>query len=272
MDLVKTITLIYNWVDIVGLIILCVVPVGLSLHFAGNLLTGRFRKRFILGNWPHHDKPFKPLPRRMAHLIHVICMVGLAFTGMYVHFPFFDANRLLIKYLHYFFAFIVGINYLFRVWWSFFSDYPDADEFVLTWKEIKIIPAVVKYYIFINDSKPHLADFNPMQKITYLSFTAVMPIIGLTGISLIFGKWLLVPLVPLFGDLPTAKYFMRFIHYLCNWFFIVFTLVHAYLAVSEDLPAFLYFFFNIEPEHHDEHEEEHHEASESEAGGAPAHG
>lgn len=252
-NLAELIAVIYNWVDIVGLILLCVVPIGLGLHFTGNILTGRFRKRFILGQWPHHDKPYKPLPRRIAHLTHVICMVGLAFTGMYVHFPFFDANRLIIKYMHYFFAFVVGVNYIFRLWWAFFSDYPDYDEFKLTLREIKTIPAVVMYYTFIRDSKPHLADFNPMQKITYLSFAAVMPIIGLTGISLIFGRWLLPPLAPLFGDLPTAKLFMRLIHYLCNWFFIIFTVVHAYLAISEDLPAFLYFFFNIEPKHHEEH-------------------
>lgn len=253
MKLAEQIVIIYNWVDIVGLILLFVVPAGLTLHFFGNIVTGRFRKRFIKGHWPHHDKPFKPLPRRLAHTTHVICMVGLAITGMYVHFPFFEANRVIIKYLHYFFAFIVGINYVFRVWWSFFSDYPDSDEFALTFKEIKIIPAVVKYYAFLSDSKPHLADFNPMQKITYLSFALVMPIIGLTGIALIFGQWVLAPFAGLFGDLPTAKLVMRFIHYLCNWFFIIFTLVHAYLAVTEDLPAFLYFFFNKEPKHDDKH-------------------
>lgn len=268
MKLSQLIPVIYNWVDIVGLILISVIPIGLLGHLTGNFLTGRIHKRFVLKKWPHHDKPFKALPRRMAHLVHVICMVGLALTGMYVHFPFFDADRILIKYFHYFFAFIVGINYIFRVWWSFFSDYPDSDEFVLTWKEIKVIPAVVKYYGFMADSKPHLADFNPMQKITYLSFAAVMPIIGLTGISLIFGEWLLPPVARFFGDLPTTKLFLRLIHYLCNWFFILFTVVHAYLAVSEDFPAFLYFFFNIEHEPHEEHghpehHEEHHEAGES---------
>ena len=253
MKLADFVSVGYNWVDIVGLVLLCVVPIGLALHFTGNILTGRFRKRFILGNWPHHDKPYKPLPRRLMHLIHVICMVGLAITGFYVHFPFFDANRVLIKYLHYVFAFVVGVNYIGRVWWAFFSDYPDYDEFGLTWREIKTVPAVIKYYIFLADSKPHLADFNPMQKFTYLSFAAVMPIIGLTGISLIFGQWILPPVAGLFGDLPTTKLVLRFIHYLCNWFFVIFTVVHAYLAVSEDLPAFLYFFFNIEPKHHDDH-------------------
>lgn len=268
MKLAELIAVIYNWTDIVGLILLCVVPIGLALHFTGNILSGRFYKRFIKGMWPHHDKPFKPLPRRMAHLVHVICMVGLALTGMYVHFPFFDANRVLIKYAHYFFAFIVGVNYVFRVWWAFFSDYPDYDEFKLTMREIKVIPAVIKYYIFIAESKPHLADFNPMQKITYLSFAAVMPIIGLTGISLIFSQWVLAPLAPVFGDLPTLKLLMRLIHYLCNWFFIIFTVVHAYLAVSEDLPAFMYFFFNVEPKHHDHHDAHGHESSDH---GEPAH-
>lgn len=273
MNLAQLISVLYNWVDIVALIILCVVPVGLALHFTGNILTGRAYKRFVLWQWPHHDKPFKHIFRRMMHLTHVICMVGLALTGMYVHFPFFEANRVLIKYAHYFFAFFVGINYVLRVWWAFFSDYPDYDDFKITIPEIKSAPAVIQYYIFVKDSKPHLADFNIMQKITYVSFALVMPIIGLTGIGLIFHRWLLIPLAPIFGDLPTAKLLFRFIHYLCNWFFIIFTVVHAYLAISEDLPAFLYFFFNIEPKHHDDHghghdsHEAHHEGTPSLEGG-----
>jgi Ni/Fe-hydrogenase 1 B-type cytochrome subunit len=257
----KYVPIIYVWIDVVGFTLLAFILIGfVGGHFMGNILTGRAKKRFILGQWPAGHK--RTLLRRALHFIHVFCMVGLAFSGMYIHLPFFVYGRLYLKYFHYFCAFIVGVNYLTRIWYAFLSEYADYKDFALSLKEIKAIPAVLKYYMFLADDKPHLAEFNPMQKITYTMFAVLMPLIGITGILMIFSKWLLFWVPASVGGPAAIKAVIKLTHYLINWVFIIFTIVHAYLAVTEDFPAFKYFFFDIEPEfatHHGEHEEERHE-------------
>jgi len=258
----KYVPVIYTWIDVVCFTILAILPFGLGLHFLGNIISGRFKKKFILGQWPEHHR--KPLLRRALHFTHAFCMLGLALSGMYIHLPFFDYGRLYVKYFHYFCAFIVGFNYLTRLWYAFLSEYADAQDFKLAWKEVKVIPATVKYYAFLADDKPHLAEFNPMQKITYLLFAVCMILIGLTGIGMIFSRWLLFWVPTAVGGPAAIKAIFKLTHYLINWIFIIFTLVHVYLSLSEDFPMFKYFFFDIEPEFAP-HRGEHHEPT-------PSHG
>ena len=44
------------------------------------------------------------------------------------------------------------------------------------------------------------------------------------------------------GSVDLAGWYMRMIHYVLNWLFIILTTIHVYLSVTEDFPAFLNFF------------------------------
>lgn len=241
------------WLDVVFTILYVVVLVVFSAHFMGNILTKRAYRRFVRHEWPHHDHPPIPLAPRMAHFTHVISMFALGFSGMYIRFPFFDGGRTFMRYVHYFFMIVVVVNLVWRIWYAFWSRARDYKEFAVTKRDITTAPKVVMYYAFIKPSKPHLGKYNVMQKGTYILFVPLLVLQALTGFALITSEFifgysprdLLVGwwLGPLVGGTALAGAWARIVHYVINWLFIILTTVHAYLSITEDLPAFLRFFF-----------------------------
>lgn len=251
------------WLDVIFTSVYVVILVVFSIHLLFNFLTGRMYRRFVKGKWPTHDKPARMLPR-FLHFQHVACMFGLAFSGMYIRFPFFSGGRTAMRYLHYFLMIVVLVNLFARLGYAFTGRHADKREFKITGRDIKSAPKVVMYYAFIAQDKPHLDKYNVMQKMTYTMFPILLLVQGFTGFSLlttVFG----VNVQPLFlwwtslvgiGVAAGAAY-SRIAHYAINWVFIILTTIHAYLSVTEDFPAFLEFFGLGEAKHepHAEHGE-----------------
>lgn len=233
-----------QWADVIFFALFLVVVVALfGGHLLGNILTGRFYKRFFLWQWPAHEEIIPPAPKIM-HGIHVICMILLAFSGFLIRFPIMD--RTPHRYIHYVAMYVVGINFLARVYYAFIRD---KKEFVLTWEDIKAVPATVKYYAFLAPDKPHLAKYNPMQKLTYgVVFPVLMVLQGYTGFSLVWPGIFLFWAQPLIG-ISGAVAYARIAHYIIAWLFIILTTVHAYLASTEGFSALLDFFGVVPAEH-----------------------
>lgn len=250
---------IYVWLDIIffalaGVMILF----WYVIHLSGNILTGRFKNRFILKKWPAHEGEVRPIERYM-HLIHVIGMVLLGISGLYIRFPdviYVPGGRGLMKAIHYVCMFIITTNFIYRYYYAFLGKHRDYLKFKLTWREIKVMPLTMLYYFFIKPSKPHLAQYNPLQKMTYgYAFAGMMPLQALTGFILFFRNFWSPYVGGILGGAANIVQVTRIAHYSINWLLIIFTLIHIYLAVTENFPAFLLFFFGIEPEHHEAHEE-----------------
>lgn len=221
-----------------------VIVIALSGHFLGNILTGRAKRRF--GKewaWPHHDSHPPGLPK-FLHFTHVVSMICLGASGLLIRFPMFD--RTPMRYVHYFFMWIVIVNLVWRLWYAFSSRRRDYREFAITKRDIVTAPKVILYYIFIKPSKPHLGKYNVMQKGTYILFVPLLIVQALTGLAL----WRLqLPIVDKSLYTLTAGFvgaggifWLRTGHYLVNWLFIILTTIHVYLSVTEDFPAFLDFF------------------------------
>lgn len=263
------------WLDVVFTSLYVFILVALPMHFLGNVLTGRAKRRFVGWQWPRHEGPPVPFLPKFLHFQHVSCMILLALTGLYIRFPGFlplwDGARTQMRWIHYVAMVIVTINLVWRLWYAFASRQRDYREFAITKQDIVTAPKVILYYIFVKPSKPHLGKYNVMQKGTYIAFAPLLIIQAFTGFALltqkfIFGYsprdilvgWWLGALV---GSTDLAGWYMRITHYIVNWLFIIFTTIHVYLSLSEDFPAFLNFFGmsaldreNMSPEeHHDDH-------------------
>jgi len=60
------------------------------------------------------------------------------------------------------------------------------------------------------------------------------------------------------GSVDLAGWYMRIVHYIVNWLFIIITTIHVYLSLSEDFPAFLNFFGMSALDRENNSPEEHH--------------
>ncbi len=228
-----------------------VVLLFLVFHFSVSVPKGRFRKKFLEHKWPEHDHLpiFTP---KLMHWVHLICMVILGFTGLMIRFPAFDGWRTPMRYLHYIAMTVVLLNLAWRLWYAFFSKNRDYKKFGVTKRDLQSTLGVLAYYGYFSDKKPHVAEYNVMQKIAYLAFLALMFAQGFTGLALLTQPFLfgLSPrevllgwwLAPLLGDVAIAGAWVRIAHYAITWLFIILTTVHLYLAVAEDLPISLDFF------------------------------
>jgi len=207
--------------------------------------------KFIEHKWPEHDSAPPPLPK-MLHATHMISMVLLGFTGMMIRFPRYYAWRTPMRYTHYTFMIIVTVVLVWRVWYAFRSKRADWREFAVTRKDMQSAIGVLAYYGYFSNKKPHVAKYNVMQKMSYILFLFMMLGMAFTGFSLvrqeiIFGLspsqlligWWLGRLV---GDLASAIWYVRTVHYILNWGFIIMTTVHVYLSATEDVPCTLDFF------------------------------
>jgi Ni/Fe-hydrogenase 1 B-type cytochrome subunit len=245
------------WLDVVFTTLYTVVLIALGFHFLGNILSGRFKKKFIRWQgWPHHDGPPIPTLPKFLHFQHMMAMILLAISGLYIRFPGFvplwSNGRTFMRWVHYVAMIVVVINLIWRLWYAFASSRRDYREFAITKKDIASAPQVILYYIFVKKSKPHLGKYNIMQKATYISFVPLLLIQAFTGFALVTAPliagtsprdwlvgWWLGSLV---GSVDLAGWYMRMIHYIINWLFILLTTIHVYLSMTEDFPAFLNFF------------------------------
>jgi len=240
------------WLDVVFVALWLFVVAFLIFHFIMFVVKGRFRRAFIEGNWPEHDSR-PPATPKVLHGIHMVSMIILGFTGMYLRFPFFANGRIAMRTTHYIFMIIVTIVLVWRVLYAFLSKTnADHSEFAIRKIDLQSAIGVLAYYGYFSDNKPHVAKYNVLQKMSYLLFLVMMCLQAFTGFALvrynfIFGLsprdlligWNLGALV---GSPALALWIVRTIHYVLNWMFIIMTTVHFYLALTVDVPCALDFF------------------------------
>lgn len=226
----------------------------LIVHFVAGILKGRFRMKFIEHKWPEHDHAAPTAPKLM-HATHMIMMIVLGISGMYIRFPYFDGGRIAMRYVHYFAMIVVTVILVMRIWYAFKSKNADWREFAVTREDMASALGVLAYYGYFSDKKPHVAKYNVMQKLSYLLFLVMMVLMAYTGFTLVtspilFGvspRWLLLGgWLPFVESVDLIGWYARTLHYILNWGFIIMTTVHVYLSATEDVPVTLD-FFGIKP-------------------------
>lgn len=252
------------WLDVAFVVLYVCVVLFLTWHFTMFVITGRFRKSFIEGNWPSHDH-IPPVTPKLLHATHMFSMIFLGISGMYIRFPFFFGGRTFMRWTHYIFMMIVIVVLVWRIWYAFRSK-TNADwrEFAIGRKDLATAIGVLKYYGYLSNEKPHVAKYNVLQKMSYNMFLYMMFAQAFTGLALVtapflFGfspRDLLVGwwLGQLAGGTDLAGWGVRTVHYILNWLFIIMSTVHLYLAFTVDVPCALDFFgvkpLQIEPGAH----------------------
>lgn len=186
-----------------------------------------------------HYREAHPLVFVITHWINLISMVSLAFSGFYIHFPFFAGFMGVARGMHFFFMYVILINLVFRIIAAFFVKSANqlgsrqVDTDIKNWlpqaENKHQFFETVKYYLFMRKEGVISGKYGSLQKIAYLATVPLTFIQAYTGFAIYapVANW------GLFGagtTLVGGPMNMRIIHYFGMWVFILFTMVHAYLA------------------------------------------
>jgi Ni/Fe-hydrogenase 1 B-type cytochrome subunit len=186
-----------------------------------------------------HYREAHPLVFVMTHYINLVSMIMLAFSGFYIHFPFFDGFMGVARGMHFVAMYVLVINLTFRIIAAFFVKTAtqlgsrEKDTDIKNWlpqKENKHqFLETVKYYLFFRKEGVISAKYGSLQKIAYLATIPLTYLQAFTGFA-IYGPTMNWNLFSGAMTLVGGPMNMRIIHYFIMWVFIVFTMIHAYLA------------------------------------------
>jgi Ni/Fe-hydrogenase 1 B-type cytochrome subunit len=189
-----------------------------------------------------------PIPARIMHHVHLICMILLVSTGFFIHKPNFNLvgiDMSTARFLHFLAGFAILLNSITRVYWAIFGTPRDIKYFMPEKENRGKLFPMMAYYYFLRKTKPGTSKYNGWQKATYVIWTIAVWFMALTGFAMLWKTdpfWASV--VAAFGGLSM----IHAIHYLVMWFFAFTILFHVYLVLFEDFKSFLQMFFGVKPE------------------------
>ena len=175
----------------------------------------------------------------VEHWTRVISIAVLTFTGLYIHWPFIPGGpdsflMAWMRFFHFVAAYALILGLVVRIYMAFKSTF-DAD-----WKDfsvvqnLKNVPDILGYYLFLKGSHKEYRRYNPLQAFAYLFIALLIVFTALTGAAIYHGN--------LFGIIPCPDSFRwvsrmlggesitRIMHILAMWVFIVFAVIHMYMA------------------------------------------
>jgi Ni/Fe-hydrogenase 1 B-type cytochrome subunit len=189
-----------------------------------------------------HYRQAHPLVFVITHWVNLVSMLILIFTGFYIHYPFFPGFMGTARGAHLFFAFIFVANMLFRVILAFFVKSAPAGgtrKVDYDWKSFlpqkdnrHQLGAWVKYYLFLKKDHPLGGKYGVPQKITYILIPVLILLIAFTGLCLWAPTSVVGPFAA-FNALVGGVVVIRIIHFFFMFVFILFMLIHIYLANIE---------------------------------------
>ncbi len=242
------------WADVIAAGLVGAAVLFWIVQLVGNGVSGRFRQKFRFGQWPEHDEIIPIFPR-LIHFLHVVNMIMLAVSGIYIRFPFYPGLKPLNQQIHYIAMWAVIVFMVIRIVYALIVD---RKTFAFTRQDAKVMPQAMMYYMFVRKHYPHLSKYNGMQKLTYgYAFPVLLTFLAITGLSMFWPAQLL----GWTGSIASSAAYARIIHFTLAALIITVTLIHICLSFVEDFPA-LMIFFGLRRQYWEEDYDEYYEEDE----------
>jgi Ni/Fe-hydrogenase 1 B-type cytochrome subunit len=176
----------------------------------------------------------------IEHWTRVLSIAVLTVTGFYIHWPFVAGGpdsflMANMRFFHFVFAYVLILGLVIRIYLAINSRF-DADwrDFI-TIDNVKNIPDIVGYYLFLTNRHKAYRRYNPLQAFAYLAVGACIVIMTLTGCALYHGRLFSLVQCPdnflwvntMLGGEPNT----RLLHLAVTWFFLIFTIIHVYMSL-----------------------------------------
>ncbi len=168
----------------------------------------------------------QPLAIRLMHWIHAISIILLAWSGMYIHYPAsigFPGAMNGARMVHFITMYVVTFNLIWKVYHAIVTGYYKTIWFY--WRHLKGMPKLAAYYLWMTDEEPKEGHLNHGQRMTYTLWLFLLIFEAITGFAL-YG-------MPQFGWAPqylAGLNWVRELHFLGAWLFVITTLIHVYLG------------------------------------------
>ncbi len=195
-------------------------------------------------------------PVRIWHWVTALCMVVLAVTGYLIGSPLgsvggeASAHFLFgyIRFTHFAAAYIMAVMFLMRVYWAFVGNRFAREIFVVPLKMIKAAWwqdyfEQARHYLFLRREAQPRQGHNPLAAAAmffmYVLGTVFMICTGFAmyGEGLGRDSWAFKAFTSWVMPLLGYSQNVHTLHHLGMWFLILFTIVHLYMAVREDVTS-----------------------------------
>jgi len=189
-------------------------------------------------------------PIRINHWGMMISIFILILTGFYIADPFTvyegeTVHKFLmgnVRFIHIFFGVLLTFLFIWRVYLAFFSrfraDWWDFSAF-LDWKNT--IKQIKFYALISKEPAEHKYPFGPVQSLAYGALMWMIFFIILTGVILMGAGYhagltsLIYKIVKPFECMMGGLAMVRWFHHILTWLFILFIVVHVYMASWYDV-------------------------------------
>ena len=190
------------------------------------------------------------VPIRINHWGMVISIFTLIVTGFYIAGPFtvYEGETVKkffmgdVRFVHILFGVFLSFIFIWRVYLAFFS------KFHADWKDFFAFtdwPNTVKqlkfYALVSKEPAEHKYLYGPMQSLAYGGLMVMLLFIVLTGVILMGAGYhtgltaLIYKMVKPFENLMGGLAMVRWIHHILTWCFVLFVVVHIYMAFWYDV-------------------------------------
>lgn len=190
------------------------------------------------------------VPIRINHWGMVISIFILIATGFYIAGPFTVYQGETVKkffmgdvrFVHILFGVFLSFIFIWRVYLAFFSKFHADWKDFFAFKDWPNTVKQVKFYALVSkEPAEHKYLYGPMQSLAYGGLMVLMLFIVLTGVILMGAGYhagltaLIYKLVKPFENLMGGLAMVRWIHHILTWCFILFIVVHIYMAFWYDV-------------------------------------
>jgi Ni/Fe-hydrogenase 1 B-type cytochrome subunit len=188
------------------------------------------------------------LPVRIYHWINALCILLLAATGFLIGNPqaIFTAEEPYqqywfgwVRFVHFAAAYVFFFNFLFRVYWSIAgNEYANwrnylpyrREQLKELWEVLLVDILQIKTHGKISVGHNVLASFTYFVSFLIFLFMTVTGFGLYAAMSDSFIPQLFAWIVPLMGGDATVRQW----HHIAMWFYVVFVIIHVYLAAFHD--------------------------------------
>jgi Ni/Fe-hydrogenase 1 B-type cytochrome subunit len=166
---------------------------------------------------------------RIIHWCMALSIIALIITGLNIRYPglIFGMTMNTARFVHFVSMYVLIFSWMSHVYHTLVIE---RGEEISGIKDIKALPTIIKYYLFLSDEHPQYTRYNPLQKIAYNVIWICIFIQIITGLPLYWPAKLMW-LSNMLGGVMA----LRILHDFMTYIFITYLLFHVYLVLTEDI-------------------------------------